>query len=155
MPLGGFAFAKKAANCNHGAVRRSMPASLPSCPRHAKPTITVARFQPDMFETRLSLLARVRDPHDAAAWAEFVGLYQPLVTAYLRKRGVPEHEVDDIVQEVFTRLVPAMARFELVPERGRFRTWLWQVTHSALMDHVHRRSVRQRSERAWAEDQVS
>ena len=103
-----------------------------------------------MLETRISLLERVRDPADAAAWAEFVGVYQPLLVAYLRKRGAPADIADDIVQDVFSRLVPAMARFDLSPERGRFRTWLWQVTHNALVDWARHRDVQERAEREWA-----
>ena len=113
------------------------------------------RARSSMLETRISLLHRVRDPTDAAAWSEFVSLYQPLLLAYLRKRSVPAHSADDIVQDVFTRLVPAMARFELSPERGRFRTWLWQVTHSALVDWARHRSVQERAEREWAVTQES
>src|SRR5262245_37796189 len=48
-----------------------------------------------MEDTRLSLLERVRNPEDAAAWGEFVALYEPLLVAYLRKKGVPEHDADD------------------------------------------------------------
>jgi RNA polymerase sigma-70 factor (ECF subfamily) len=104
------------------------------------------------LETRLSLVERVRDPSDAAAWAEFVTVYQPLLTAYLRKRGVNETDAADIVQEVFTRLVPAMARFQLDHRRGRFRTWLWQVAHTAMIDWTRRRAVRTRAEQQWADD---
>lgn len=102
-----------------------------------------------MLETRLSLLDRVRDPADAAAWAEFVELYRPLLLAYVRNRGVGEHDALDIVQEVFTRLIPALARFQLDHERGRFRTWLWQVAHAALTDWRRRQATRTRSEQAW------
>ncbi|HEV3025002.1 MAG TPA: sigma-70 family RNA polymerase sigma factor [Pirellulales bacterium] len=104
-----------------------------------------------MLETRVSLLERVRDAADAAAWSEFVALYQPLLRSYVRKRGVNEHDADDVVQDVFTRLVPVLARFELDPVRGRFRTWLWQVTHSALADWARRRGVRARAEQGWAD----
>src|SRR5215469_8776420 len=108
-----------------------------------------------MLETRLSLVDRVRDPSDAAAWAEFVTVYQPLLTAYVRKRGVNEADAADIVQEVFTRLVPAMARFHLDHQRGRFRTWLWQVAHTALIDWTRRRAARTRAEQKWADDHES
>jgi RNA polymerase sigma-70 factor (ECF subfamily) len=107
-----------------------------------------------MLETRQSLLQRVRDPANTSAWSEFVVLYKPLLMAYVRKRGVSEHDdADDVVQDVFTRLVPAMARFEFNPDRGRFRTWLWQVTHSTLVDWARRRAVQGRAENNWATNQ--
>ncbi|HVX10506.1 MAG TPA: sigma-70 family RNA polymerase sigma factor [Pirellulales bacterium] len=104
-----------------------------------------------MLETRLSLLDRVRDPADAAAWSEFVEFYRPLLLAYVRKRGVGEHDALDVVQDAFARLVPALARFHLDHERGRFRTWLWQVAHAALVDWHRRRATRQRAEQEWVD----
>jgi len=102
-----------------------------------------------MLETRLSLLERVRDPADATAWSEFVVLYRPLLLAYVRKRGINEHDAHDVVQEVFTRLVPALAQFRLDHRCGRFRSWLWQVTHATLTDWARRRTVRTRAEKEW------
>jgi len=105
-------------------------------------------------ETRISLIERVRDPADAVAWAEFFSTYQPLLMAYVRRRGVGEHDAVDVVQDVFARLVPALARFEFDAQRGRFRTWLWRVTHNALADWGRRRAVRGRAEQAWIDQQV-
>src|SRR5712671_1775018 len=104
-----------------------------------------------MIETRLSLIQRVRDKEDTDAWNEFFDVYRPLLTAYVRKRGVSEHDAADVVQDVFMRLVPALAQFEFDAERGRFRTWLWRVTHNALADWARRRATRDRAERGWVD----
>jgi RNA polymerase sigma-70 factor (ECF subfamily) len=106
-----------------------------------------------MIETRVSLLERVRDPSNAAAWSEFVTTYEPLLTAYVRKRGVPPEDAADIVQMVLTRLITALAKFHLDHERGRFRSWLWQITHSTLTDWHRRHAVRARAEQEWGEQQ--
>jgi RNA polymerase sigma factor (sigma-70 family) len=106
-----------------------------------------------MLDTRVTLLQRVRDRADAAAWSEFVAIYKPLLLAYVRKRGVDVNDAEDVVQDVFTRLVPAMARFDYAPDQGRFRTWLWQVTHHALSDWSRRRAAHSRAERHWADAQ--
>lgn len=91
---------------------------------------------PLMTETRTSLLRRVRNPGDAASWAEFVGLYEPLLMNYVRKRGLDDHDARDIVQSIFITLLRKMPTFELDKTRGRFRTWLWRVSHNAVVDHV-------------------
>ena len=39
--------------------------------------------------------------------------------------------------------------FELERRRGRFRTWLWQVCRSALVDWARRRRRQARAEDAW------
>jgi RNA polymerase sigma factor (sigma-70 family) len=102
-----------------------------------------------MVETRVSLIERVRDRGDAVAWAEFFSIYQPLLLAYVRRRGVAEHDAVDVVQDVFARLVPGLAHFEFDAARGRFRTWLWRVTHNALADWGRRRATRGRAEKEW------
>jgi RNA polymerase sigma-70 factor (ECF subfamily) len=102
-----------------------------------------------MVETRPSLLLRVRDPADAESWREFVSLYEPLLLAYVRHRGVAEHDARDVVQEVFGTLFRVLPDFALDHDRGRFRTWLWRVTHNALVDWSRRRG-----RRAAAEDEA-
>ena len=107
-----------------------------------------------MTETRTSLLRRVRNPSDAASWAEFVALYEPLLLSYVRKRGLNDHDVRDVVQIIFITLLRKLPSFELDKSRGRFRTWLWKVSHNAVVDHARsnkRRSWIPRccSEKSW------
>ena len=102
-----------------------------------------------MDPTRSTLLMRVRDPADTEAWGEFVALYEPLLTAYLRHQGLGPEDTRDVVQEVFARLVKSLPDFELERRRGRFRTWLWQVCRSALVDWARRRRRQARAEDAW------
>ena len=102
-----------------------------------------------MERTRSTLLRRIRDPADAKAWGEFVALYEPLLTAYVRHRGLGEEDIRDVVQDVFARLVKSLQEFELDRQRGRFRTWLWQVCQSALVDWARRRRRQARAEDAW------
>ena len=53
------------------------------------------------------------------------------------------------MQDVFARLVKSLPDFELERRRGRFRTWLWQVCRSALVDWARRRRRQARAEDAW------
>ena len=94
---------------------------------------------------------RVRNPADTAGWHEFVTLYEPLLLAYVRKKGLTESDAADVVQEVLARLVKALPDFELKRESGRFRTWPWRVTDSALADWGRRQRRRAAAERARAE----
>ena len=99
-----------------------------------------------MVETRTTLLLRVRDPADSESWREFVFLYEPLLLAYVRRRGLLEHDAQDVVQEVFATLVRALPDFQLDRQRGRFRTWLWRVAHNAMVDWARRRGRRAAAE---------
>jgi RNA polymerase sigma-70 factor (ECF subfamily) len=105
-----------------------------------------------MAETRTTLLRRLRDPADADAWREFVALYQPLLRAYVLKKAPAGPDADEVVQEVLARLFKALPDFELDRRRGRFRSWLWKVTASALADELRRRHRRKCAERAFAAD---
>ncbi len=106
------------------------------------------------METSSSLLIKVRDQGDAESWREFVALYEPVIISYCRKRGLKENDARDVAQEVFVRLLKALPTFELNRERGRFRTWLWQVTVSAMTDPARRNYRRDAAERAWREQRL-
>jgi RNA polymerase sigma-70 factor (ECF subfamily) len=104
-----------------------------------------------MTETRSTLLERLRDPADREGWDEFFALYEPLLLAYVRSKGLQEHDANDVVQIVFTKLHKAMPDFALDRSRGRFRTWLWQVTCNAIADWARARKRQAREEDAWRE----
>lgn len=99
-----------------------------------------------MVETRTTLLLKVRDPADSESWREFVLLYEPLLLNYVRRRGLAEHDARDVVQDIFATLVRVLPGFELDHQRGRFRTWLWRVTHNAVVDWSRRRGRRAAAE---------
>jgi RNA polymerase sigma factor (sigma-70 family) len=102
-----------------------------------------------MSETRLSLLARVRNLGDGRSWSEFHAIYRPLIFGYLRSLGLKEHDANDLTQEVFCRLMAILPTFELNRRRGRFRTYLWKLTYTTLVDRARRRKVRDRTEEEW------
>src|SRR6202011_2853180 len=78
---------------------------------------------PAQRPTSPSLLLRVRDPADAAAWGTFVDTYGPLVYGHCRGTGLPHEDAEDVTQEVFARVSEAIRAFEYRPEVARFRTW--------------------------------
>ena len=82
--------------------------------------------------TRASLLLRVRDAKDEAAWVQFVQIYTPLIYGYCRSRGLQESDAADVTQEVMRAVARAIARFEYDPQRGKFRNWLLTVVQSKL-----------------------
>lgn len=82
--------------------------------------------------TRPSLLVRVTDPADRAAWDEFVGVYGPLVYGEVIRRRVPESDAEDLTQQVFARLVRALPVFRYRPANGRFRDWLGTLVRNEV-----------------------
>ena len=62
--------------------------------------------------------------------------YAHRFTAYLRRKGTPAHDSEDLVQEAFLRLIRKADSFE---PNGRPAAWIWTVARSAWIDH-HRQS---------------
>ena len=89
-------------------------------------------------ETRASLLIRVRDPADQAAWHEFVEIYRPVILRLARQRGMQDADADDVTQQILVSVARAVERLEHDPQRARFRTWLNRVAHNAILNALTR-----------------
>jgi RNA polymerase sigma-70 factor (ECF subfamily) len=87
--------------------------------------------------TRLSLLTRLRDHQDDAAWKDFVRLYAPVVFRFGRRKGLQDADAADLTQEVLRSVAANVASFD--PQRGAFRSWLFTLAHRRLYDLVQRR----------------
>src|SRR5262245_44605174 len=94
---------------------------------------------PESPTTRPSLLVRIRDARDGAAWAQFVDLYAPLIYGLARSKGLQDADAADVTQEVFRSI--SAAGFVYEPARGSFRGWLYTVTCNKVRDHAARRQV--------------
>jgi RNA polymerase sigma factor (sigma-70 family) len=101
------------------------------------------------FQTNISLIARVRDRTDVESWREFYQFYHPLLTRYLRRLGLKEDRANDVIQDIFVRLLQALPKFELDGKRGRFRSYLWKLTYSGLVDEARRVKSRRLAEEEW------
>jgi RNA polymerase sigma-70 factor (ECF subfamily) len=88
----------------------------------------------DIPSTRLSLLARLRDVQDHAAWSDFVRLYAPAVYRFARRQGLQDADAADLTQEVLRSVAGSIGRLDLDPCRGRFRSWLFTLAHRRLCD---------------------
>ncbi|MEM6470391.1 MAG: sigma-70 family RNA polymerase sigma factor [Planctomycetota bacterium] len=85
--------------------------------------------------TRDSLLSRARS-RNSRAWNELVALYAPLVSHWIRQRGLGLHESEDCLQEVFVALSNSLNRFEANGKSGSFRSWLWTMTLNKIRDQM-------------------
>ena len=71
--------------------------------------------------TRYSLLIRIQDAQNHAAWMEFVDLYEPLVYRLARRKGLQEADARDLCQDVFRAVAGAVRRWTPDPKLGSFR----------------------------------
>ena len=99
----------------------------------------------DIPQTRASLLIRLRDQQDDAAWRQFVDLYTPVVYGYARKQGLQDADAADLSQEVLSTVARAIGDLEYDPRRGAFRNWLFTLVRRKLSNW--RRAQRSRPDR--------
>jgi RNA polymerase sigma-70 factor (ECF subfamily) len=93
----------------------------------------------DFPETSHSLIARVKDLADGAAWTEFLGIYRPVVYRLARKRGMQDADAQDVTQRVFLSISLAIEGWAPGPNRPPFRAWLVTVTRNAINKALSRR----------------
>jgi RNA polymerase sigma-70 factor (ECF subfamily) len=94
-----------------------------------------------MDTTSLTLLARVRDTSDRAAWERFIQLYTPLLVHWSRKSGLNEVDSDDLVQEVMALLLRKLPDFRHDGQHT-FRGWLRTVTLNKWRELQRKRRAR-------------
>ncbi len=89
-------------------------------------------------ETRASLLLRIRDPADQAAWHEFVEIYRPVILRLAFQKGIQEADADDVAQKVLVAVAKSVEQREHDPRRAKFRTWLNRVARNAILNALTR-----------------
>lgn len=91
------------------------------------------------IRTRRSLLMRLRDDDDREAWRFFVETYAPVVHRFLRKQGMQDSDVQDVVQEVLLAVATDIHKFEHRSDRpGSFRRWLFIIVRNRTSDYWRR-----------------
>jgi RNA polymerase sigma-70 factor (ECF subfamily) len=90
------------------------------------------------LDTRATLLVRIRDPQDQAAWREFVDLYMALLYSYAVKKGFQDADAADAAQETLLRVSKAIGSGQYQSSKGSFRGWLLTVLRNTLRLHASR-----------------
>lgn len=89
-------------------------------------------------DTSHSLIARVKDQRDAASWAAFLAIYQPVVFRMARRRGLQTADAQDVIQQVFLSIAHAIDSWEAAEGRPPFRAWLTTIARNAITKSFRR-----------------
>lgn len=90
-------------------------------------------------ETRHSLIQRLQDGGDDAAWEEFASIYRPIIVQIARRRHLQFDDAEDLAQQVLLLVLRNIGKWKADPTRARFRTWLQAVVRNATMNALTRR----------------
>jgi len=88
--------------------------------------------------TSLTLLGRLQNDADQAAWTEFVRHYGAMILRWCGKWGLQQADAEDVTQTVLVRLAERMRSFRYDPTRS-FRGYLKTLTHYAFCDLLESR----------------
>jgi RNA polymerase sigma-70 factor (ECF subfamily) len=92
----------------------------------------------DPNRTRATLLQRVRNQHDEAAWNDFVLIYRNYVYAIIRRMNISDHDAEDLTQELMLNMWNKLPQTDVERIR-RFRSWLSTITKNLVTDFIRKR----------------
>jgi RNA polymerase sigma-70 factor (ECF subfamily) len=84
-------------------------------------------------ETRPSLVVRLGDARDGAAWAEFLAVYEPLILRLMRKNGLQESDARDVCQQVLAAVSRDVNAWQPDGATASFRRWLFQIARNRVI----------------------
>ncbi len=92
-------------------------------------------------QTSLTLLGHLQSENNNPAWTRFIDIYGPLMSGWLKRRGVPDDVAEDVRQEVLVKVFSEIREFNHNGRTGAFRAWLRMVMMHRLRT-IQRRSFR-------------
>ncbi len=96
-------------------------------------------------ETRHSLIHRLQEGGDNAAWEEFASIYRPIIVQIALRKQLPFDDAEDLAQQVLLLVLKNIGKWKSDPARAKFRTWLQTVVRNATINALSRRPKDQAS----------
>lgn len=93
-------------------------------------------------ETRASLILRLHNAEDVAAWDTFVNIYAPAVFRVAIRQGMQTADADNLVQEVLLSVAKSVSGWLEREDRGSFRAWLLRISKNHAINMLTRRQTR-------------
>ena len=93
-------------------------------------------------ETRASLILRLKNAEDVAAWNDFVAIYAPVLFRVACRHGFQIADAENLIQEVLLSISRALPQWLQREDRGSFRAWLLKIARNEAVDMLARRATR-------------
>ncbi len=94
---------------------------------------------PSPPETRASLIVRLRDAADVAAWDEFRCDLRAAGTKASDEQRIASGRCEDVVQQVFAAVAQSVHQWLERPQQHRFRGWLLTIARNIAIKTLTRR----------------
>lgn len=89
-------------------------------------------------QTSESLILRLNDQQDSAAWSQFLAIYRPVVLRMAQGYGLQTADADDLAQRVFISVARKVSDWKPHSSETRFRNWLGRIARNAIMNELTR-----------------
>jgi RNA polymerase sigma-70 factor (ECF subfamily) len=96
---------------------------------------------PDTPVTMLARMAARVTGESEAGWVRFFELYEPVIKKFAEFAGA-KRDSEDVVQDVFVKLVEVFRRGGYNPEKGKFRSYLSTMIRREVINRWQKAKVR-------------
>ena len=103
-----------------------------------EPLIPLGRDPLQTPETRPSLIVRISDLRNEAAWDEFVRAYEPFLVQLVRRQRTPERDVADVTQQLLMAIAKSVDHWSDDGQPASFRRWLGRVARNVSIKFMMR-----------------
>ncbi len=80
-------------------------------------------------------LKRLANLDDEEEFGKLVETYKPIIEKFAFQFGISEEDVADVVQNTFLKIYRKLYQYH----KGKFSTWVYQITLNVARDHHRRR----------------
>jgi len=91
------------------------------------------------WNTRYTLLDRLKNDNDQKAWEDFQTYYNSFILIVLSKFKLNQSDKEDLVQEILLSLWKSLKNFKPDEKRAKFRTWFSQIIYRRTMDFYRKK----------------
>lgn len=99
-----------------------------------------------MATTRSTLLAKIRDPENAAAWERFFNTYAGYIYSIAYRAGLQPADADEATQATLLQVMKQLTAAPYDRSKGPFHTWLAICAKSRTRDNLRAIRARQKHE---------
>lgn len=89
------------------------------------------------WATRSSMIAGLKGISQER-WTDFLFLYEPLLLHWMRKKRVPDSDVDDVLAESWSSIHKGIGNFDRGSGKGTFRGWLRTIVERRAIDYFRK-----------------